>query len=792
MKTKRMISFVIALAMIVSLFAVVPVSAGTQAAAPDWSIDYDNTFYDGYVGKSILADYPNVGSDSGNAMRKIWSRIAGGNDELKIGETTENGNYMEIGGITGFATDDNWAGAWKMSVDFSNSNPAANHFQGFLFNFDTNGGSDSSTPVYGKTSGATSNIYVGNSGIKIAFSKDDTNDFAKIYVTTVDNETYSAIEYTKTFALGTFTNSGWANLSITDTGSKFSIKINNELIAYIEYSNSETISGFRGAGYRTATIYDAAGTQQATTDKAYIATKGTLGFATRTGNLCVDNISIGVDTSVPVVVTNAGQIQKGETKLTQDITGTLSVSSGDYVIDLAGHSWTSVDTQALFVEGSANVKIIDSVGGGYISTSLNDTIQMTNGTLTTESITISCSNGGGDAFFVDGGTVNIIDCAIYANKAGIDVSQNGSSATVNVNGCTFGGAITEEERTCAIELRNDNKIVTLDGEIIFADGINRVMRRLTDDGGNNNCTVAPSAVIKAGANSTITFGDDSSVTGRANYKQNTITYTYAPAPSFDSYSVTLGTDLALNFYVNNATETTEVKFEANGEELEYALGEDGAYVLVFGPHQTATEVTATLIVDGETVDTVVASIDGYLDQLKTSDSTYSDKVDAIQMYANASELYVNAEKDDTLIADIDAMYTYCPVDDKFAIDSVPSSNPENMNPWISATLVLENDIKIRLNTGLTAGEVIVTDEAGEIVDTLTISQDGTVEFSVTPGNIYTNYRFVMMDSEGVVASNYLYYSVDTYIARTLNVNEYPVWLQTLLKSIAVYGYAFSE
>ncbi len=680
MKTKRMISFVIALAMIVSLFAVVPVSAEVDVAS----------------------------------CGKMYT-------------TTDSNPYGQLASAVKFA--------------------------------------DGATSVLAQTIETESDIVAidfgcwGSGTLDINFysySTDIATSLAGVPVSVLKGVTFSQGQ-------------GQADTTASD------VYLLSEVLSAGKYVVEFTNSSSSGLHLAVGTsLYDGAESYGSGLD-GNVAGIGT-------GAVC---FTVYVDGTVAPVLSSASQITAGETKLTQNITGKLSVSSGNYVIDLAGKTWNAGSEVAVEVRGNANVTIKDSVGEGKI-TSGNDAIDIgpedgsSNPTVVVNGITVESTGSSGDAFFVNCGTVDIINCTLYANKAGIDVSQNASSATINVNGCKFAGAPTGGDRTCAIEFRNNGKVVNLSGDINFENNI--IMRR-------NECTVSLDTVIKTGENSTVAFGADGSVKNyESSYTQNTITYTYTPVPSFDSYSVTLGTDLALNFYVNNATETTEVKFEANGEELEYALGEDGAYVLVFGPHQTATEVTATLIVDGETVDTEVASIDGYLNQLKEDKPVYSEKVDAIQMYTKASELYIQLVPDDDFMKEVETLYADCAPTNNFDIISVSSTD---VNSWKSATLILEDDIKIRLTTDLTEGEVKVIDVTGEEVDTLTISQDGTVEFSVTPGNIYTTYRFDMYDADGMIVSSSLQYSVDSYIVRILASNEaYPVELDTLLMSIAIYGDAF--
>ena len=252
---------------------------------------------------------------------------------------------------------------------------------------------------------------------------------------------------------------------------------------------------------------------------AVTSTSDTYKFVLKSGpnGSWITGVKLTTDTSISSALTNANAIVEGETKLTQDITGTLVASSGTYVIDLAGYTWKNSTAVALNVNG-ADVTIIDSVGGGKIIVTQNDAIEVNSGKLTAKGVTIVSDNSGGDALFVNGGTTVVEDCTLYAKKAGIDVSQNGNSATITVKGGTFAGTYSAaEDRTCAIEFRNNDKTLTLSGDITFTNDL--ILRR-------NECTKALTEVITAGTNSEITYGEDASVEGYDNYIANTISYTY--------------------------------------------------------------------------------------------------------------------------------------------------------------------------------------------------------------------------------------------------------------------------
>ena len=223
----------------------------------------------------------------------------------------------------------------------------------------------------------------------------------------------------------------------------------------------------------------------------------------------------------PPVLSSASQIAAGETKLTQNITGNLTVTEGTYVIDLAGFTWSN-DNVALEVDGTANVTIIDSVGGGKISVYPNDAINAYGGSLTLNGVTVEADGSGMDSIFVKAGNILVKNSTLIAPKAGIDASQSDTAATIVVDGGTFGvyAGAEDKSRSCAIEFRNDNKNITLKGDIKFENNV--IIRR-------NDCTKELEQLITFGdesKDSTITNTDKTYSNDSNTWRFSTIDYKY--------------------------------------------------------------------------------------------------------------------------------------------------------------------------------------------------------------------------------------------------------------------------
>lgn len=213
-------------------------------------------------------------------------------------------------------------------------------------------------------------------------------------------------------------------------------------------------------------------------------------------------------------------------KLTADIDAgnTLEVGPGQSLtVDLNGHTWANSHIVLKVTGGDSVAYIYDSSAAktGKIDSG-NDAIDISNGTLTLENITVDGGAGGSDAIFAQGGNITVKGCTLVAGKAGLD-SANGSAAAgvpvvATISNTKFAVSSDGDGRNCAIELRSytaDQKI-TLTGNNVFE--ANKVMLR--------DYTGAVESVIVAGEGATVSFGASTSHDS-AGYKYHEITYSYA-------------------------------------------------------------------------------------------------------------------------------------------------------------------------------------------------------------------------------------------------------------------------
>ena len=228
--------------------------------------------------------------------------------------------------------------------------------------------------------------------------------------------------------------------------------------------------------------------------------------------------------TAPVEITAVSEIAEGESILKNDIEGDITITSGEYVIDLNGYTWVG----RLLVEGgNVTVKDTSAEKTGKIDASLRaDAIDVSGGAIVSlENITVIGAFGSGDGIFVSGSAnVTIKNCVLTAGKVGIDIIS--LSAVVIVEDSVFADFadyVTDkekDERNAAIEFRNNAKIV-LRGENEFK--VSRIICRTE----NQEIPFAESFVL--GDNVTIAFepeDTDLGTFGENEYKANNITYVY--------------------------------------------------------------------------------------------------------------------------------------------------------------------------------------------------------------------------------------------------------------------------
>lgn len=230
------------------------------------------------------------------------------------------------------------------------------------------------------------------------------------------------------------------------------------------------------------------------------------------------------DVTSPAEVTKPEEIVEGESILQADISGDLTITAGEYVIDLNGYTWTG----RLVIEGgNVTIKDTSTAKTGKIDASqITDAIDISGGAIVSlEDITIIGSHTSGDAIFASGSpNVTIKNCVLTAGKVGLDVMSLSVVVivedTVFADFANFKPDLPKDERNAAVELRN-NAVVVLKGENKFE--VNKIICR------SNNHTTPIKESFVLGDGVTATFESEDAVFGifgGENYKSNIISYSY--------------------------------------------------------------------------------------------------------------------------------------------------------------------------------------------------------------------------------------------------------------------------
>jgi hypothetical protein len=257
-------------------------------------------------------------------------------------------------------------------------------------------------------------------------------------------------------------------------------------------------------------------------------------------------------------------------------------------------------------------------------------------------------------------------------------------------------------------------------------------------------------------------------------------YAAGDVAKFDSASVTLGTDLGMNFKVTvpSGVPTVTVEFADKTYTLTAEQLTETTYKFAFkgiGPHQMAENIKATLSVGGK----AVAEINNYsveknLKAILAADASLANIVNAVLAYGNASEDYVGVEggvaapeaTDTTIAAEENKLALNNAKDFGFTAAGV---NFDSANK-IYVKFHVESEFKFYVNG--TAVEIEKTEDGNYkyYTNELTAKQLGDV------------FTFEI-EVNGVKAT--LTYSVNTYAYAMQNDAE----MSALVKALYAYGLA---
>ena len=271
-----------------------------------------------------------------------------------------------------------------------------------------------------------------------------------------------------------------------------------------------------------------------------------------------------------------------------------------------------------------------------------------------------------------------------------------------------------------------------------------------------------------------------------------------------SMSVTLGTNLDVNYFATVDTEATNpvLNIEVPGQEklnatiagVKYGTAEDGRDIYVFtytdvGPQNVGTTVNLSLSCDENTVHQKAHAVESYLNDIKTDENESAAAVaaaDALLVYANAAKRVVTA--DSSINVDVS---NYVNV----ATTAKAVANNGIFATFKGATVWFDNVNRIRYTVEL---------PEGTNVDDLTfkVAVNGGAETEITADNMKVFGNIVYIYTDGVEAAHYDdKYTVTVYngdvagASATYSVNSYVHTMQDkaesdqvlLAKALYMYG-----
>lgn len=459
-------------------------------------------------------------------------------------------------------------------------------------------------------------------------------------------------------------------------------------------------------------------------------------------------------------------------KLVRNISGQFAPTSGTYVIDLAGYTW-SHNTTALSVDG-ANVTVIDSVGGGKIYAN-NDAITPNSGSLTLRGISVEADASGCDAVFVTGGTVVVEDCFLDGRQSSVH-NDNRNGATVSVIGCTLDGD------DVALKGRN-NAVITISGDTVFNNTTVEMQR-----GFDSSRLVTDTFV--AGEGCTITF--DNPAAAGDGQRVNVTSYTgpvVVEDPAFAGATVEVDAGISLDFLVSDATETTEVKY--NGVALpsaEYSEGVTKYTLSGFGPQEMGDDFTVELFVDGESVDTLTYSVKDYCDAVLADDSASAELktlVKEMLNYGAKAQIYRNYKTDALVNAGNESTGVYRAPTDYALLKKTSIATTVN---WKYATVNFADKIQLIFAFEGTVDKVkvFVGDKTYESTNfgTDAAGVSYVVFEDFTPADFRQKVAVQALNN-GTTVSRNLEYSVGSYVLFAAKSND--TAFANLAQALMIYG-----
>ncbi len=243
---------------------------------------------------------------SGNPIRSKWSpRTAGGNASTVVVDGSNK--YVKLDGFMEFTPDYRWNCPYEFSVDVKGY---ADNSASIFLNYANDSAEATSVDTdthFPLSEGPFANTaaYSGQTGIFIRLVNATTMEIG-VYTFDETNTHWNSYagKIAATVTVPSLDSFQTINVKDDNQG-KIIIAVAGNVVATIKYSNDGVYNNFACGDfgdlseryYKTATIYDAAGSAVATTDKALVSYYKRVGFGTRSSSFCIDNIKVGAYTA---------------------------------------------------------------------------------------------------------------------------------------------------------------------------------------------------------------------------------------------------------------------------------------------------------------------------------------------------------------------------------------------------------------------------------------------------------------------------------------------------------------
>ena len=711
--------------------------------------------------------------------------------------------------------------AYAFSADVKPED-AAGHFAGFVFNYGYE--KDWIENKFYESNKLDGENSVGRSGISVNIHPAMIEVCVMTY--NASSSTLSQIKYTHT--LGEYINGAFHKFSAMDDGSgNIRFALDGDVFAYVTYENPGLLPSssteYNERYYRTATIYDANGTQKATTSDALVSYVKSMAIGSRYRALNIDNVYLGYSGAAePSIALNTTVVKETESL-------TATVKYGEYVLtDLYLNIYNEGDK---YGSGMGTVKPLHSIkltsqktitlpklsAGNYYAVIVNEkpTALSNKASFTVTDVAKTSNIYVGDAETDIGGTVKVP--VVLGSNPGIkDLTVNvswDSSALTPVgatNGIVMGSANFSASKTLSsytLTWKGTSNVTTT-GNIAYI-----------EFAVNNNAKLGDNAItVKVSSASSTSNDITSSLTAEAgNVKVKDTTL------KIDGTTLSISSDITIKYLLKKDI------FDSAGYSSPYleaviggtkkiiegqtsSVGGIACYVFSFeevSPQMMNDVIYTTLKAtkNGETClsQTKEYSVATYIySQLeKTTDPTFKTLLTDMLNYGASAQIYKDYKTNNLVneaMTKDQQKYSTDELRELTTVKYLPTAEASDKANWVGLGLYLENKVAIRgyFDTDLTNGIYVkVTDEAGKTLGTVPYSDLTT---AIGPDNtpVYTFIfdglnvsqmskvvKFSICDANNNTISRAYTYSIESYVytSKDSSVEK----LANLTKEMIKYG-----